>query len=66
MGILYKQLSESGTSEEKAITSTTAFDLSEGGSLRAGVFSAHAIGTVLIDRNLDNAIKRAVVAGMDT
>lgn len=40
LGILYEQLSETDTSEEKTITSTTGFDLSEGGSLRVRIFSA--------------------------
>lgn len=66
LGILYKQLSESDASEEKAITRTIAFDLSEEGSLRVRVFSAHTIGTVPIASNLGNASNRAIVMGMDT
>lgn len=66
LGILYKQLSESDTSEEKAITSTIAFDVSEVGSLRDRVFSAHTTGTVSIASNLGNASNRAILAGMDT
>lgn len=60
--ILCKQLSE----EEKAITSTIAFDLSENDSLRFRVFSAHTIGTVPIAKDLGNASERAIVVVMDT